>query len=213
MVRPLIQLSMRIPTILIATWVTVALAAWQIAQLGRNFLPAFDEGSIQVNVTLPPGSSLQASNQVSTNMDGVFKSMQVSEENPDGAILNFVRRTGRAQMDEHASPVNFGEYILSMNPKADHNRDAMIAELRERISKEVPGVDIEVEQPLAHLISHMVSGVYAQIAIKIHGDDLNTLLTLADQVKSSIAERSWCNSTDRRARSDDTGTAHPTARR
>jgi HME family heavy-metal exporter len=73
-----------------------------------------------------------------------------------------------------------------MNPAVAHNRDTMIAELRERISKEVPGVDIEVEQPLAHLISHMVSGVYAQIAIKIHGDDLDTLLTLADQVKSSI---------------------------
>ena len=189
MVRPLIQLSMRIPTLLlIATWVTATFAAWQIAQLGRDFLPDFDEGSVQVNVTLPPGSSLQASNQVSTNMDGVFKSMQVSEENPDGAILNFVRRTGRAQMDEHASPVNVGEYILSMNPKADHNRNTMITQLRERISKEVPGVDIEVEQPLAHLISHMVSGVYAQIAIKINGDDLNTLLTLADQVKSSIAE-------------------------
>jgi HME family heavy-metal exporter len=59
---------------------------------------------------------------------------------------------------------------------------------RKRISEEVPSVDIEVEQPLAHLISHMVSGVYAQIAIKIHGDDLNTLLTLADQVKRSIAD-------------------------
>ena len=188
MVSPLIQISMRVPTLLlIATWVIVALAAWQLAQLGRNFLPAFDEGSVQVNVTLPPGSSLQASNQVSTNIDGVFKSMQKSSRNPDGAILNFVRRTGRAQMDEHASPVNFGEYILSMNPEAEHNREKMIADLRERIGKEVPGVDIEVEQPLAHLISHMVSGVYAQIAIKIHGDDLDTLLTLADQVKSSIA--------------------------
>ncbi|XZE22706.1 efflux RND transporter permease subunit [Pirellulaceae bacterium SH449] len=189
MVSPLIRISMRIPSLLlIATWVIVAVAGWQLAQLGRNFLPAFDEGSVQVNVTLPPGSSLQASNQVSTSIDGVFKSMQKSKANPDGAILNFVRRTGRAQMDEHASPVNFGEYILSMNPEADHNRDVMIAQLRERISKEVPGVDIEVEQPLAHLISHMVSGVYAQIAIKIHGDDLDTLLTLADQVKSSIAE-------------------------
>lgn len=188
MVSPLIRISMRVPTLLlIATWVIVALAAWQLAQLGRNFLPAFDEGSVQVNVTLPPGSSLQASNQVSTNIDGVFKSMQKSSTNPDGAILNFVRRTGRAQMDEHASPVNFGEYILSMNPDAEHNREKMIADLRERIGKEVPGVDIEVEQPLAHLISHMVSGVYAQIAIKIHGDDLDTLLTLADQVKSSIA--------------------------
>ncbi len=188
MVSPLIRISMRVPTLLlIATWTIVAIAGWQLAQLGRNFLPAFDEGSVQVNVTLPPGSSLQASNQVSTNIDGVFKSMQKSSTNPDGAILNFVRRTGRAQMDEHASPVNFGEYILSMNPEAEHIREKMIANLRERIGKEVPGVDIEVEQPLAHLISHMVSGVYAQIAIKIHGDDLDTLLTLADQVKSSIA--------------------------
>jgi CzcA family heavy metal efflux pump len=187
-VSPLIRFSMRAPSLLlIATWVMVAIAAWQIAQLGRNFLPAFDEGSIQVNVTLPPGSSLEASNQVSTSIDAVFKSMRMSDANPDGAILNFVRRTGRAQMDEHASPVNFGEYILSMNPNFGQNRDAMIAQLRERISKEVPGVDIEVEQPLAHLISHMVSGVYAQIAIKIHGDNLDQLLTLADQVKSSIA--------------------------
>lgn len=188
LVTPLLRLSMKLPSpLLIGTWMIVALAAWQVSQLGRNFLPAFDEGSVQVNVTLPPGSSLQASNQVSSNIDGVFKSMRKSEQNPDGAILNFVRRTGRAQMDEHASPVNFGEYILSMNPAVAHNRDAMIAELRDRISKEVPGVDIEVEQPLAHLISHMVSGVYAQIAIKIHGDDLDTLLKLADQVKSSIS--------------------------
>lgn len=189
LVRPLIQFSMRFPSLLvIATWLIVAAAAWQVAQLGRNFLPAFDEGSVQVNVTLPPGSSLQASNQVSTSIDGVFQSMQKSATNPDGAILNFVRRTGRAQMDEHASPVNFGEYILSMNPDAAHNREKMIADLRGRIGKEVPGVDIEVEQPLAHLISHMVSGVYAQIAIKIHGDDLDTLLTLAEKVKSSISD-------------------------
>lgn len=189
MVRPLIQLSMRVPLLLlISTWLIVAVAAWQVTQLGRNFLPAFDEGSIQVNVTLPPGSSLQASNQVASSIDLVLKSMQMNETNPDGAILNFVRRTGRAQMDEHASPVNFGEYILGMNPNSNYQREAMIAELRDRIGKEVPGVDIEVEQPLAHLISHMVSGVYAQIAIKIHGDDLDTLLRLAEQVELTIAE-------------------------
>jgi len=130
---------------------------------------------------------LQASNQVSGNIDDVFRSMQKSSSNPDGEILNFVRRTGRAEMDEHASPVNFGEYILSMNPNADQNRQEMLAELLQRIQKEVPGVDIEIEQPLAHLISHMVSGVYAQIAIKIYGDDLDELLSLAEQVKSSIA--------------------------
>ncbi len=188
LVRPLIKISMRLPSVLLLmTWLMVAAASWQLVHLGRNFLPAFDEGSMQVNVTLPPGSSLQASNQVSSSIDQVFTSMQRTDKNPEGAILHFVRRTGRAQMDEHASPVNVGEYILSMNPRMEHNRDTMIAKLRERISKEVPGVDIEIEQPLAHLISHMVSGVFAQIAIKIHGDDLDMLMKLANQIKASIS--------------------------
>ncbi|MEO8269532.1 MAG: efflux RND transporter permease subunit, partial [Aureliella sp.] len=185
----LIRLSMAIPrTLLILTWLAVAVAAWQMSTLGRNFLPPFDEGSVQVNVTLPPGSSLDASNQVSGAIDSVFLSMQKTDANPDGEILYFVRRTGRAEMDEHASPVNFGEYILSMNPESPTEREELLARLRERISDEAPGVDIEVEQPLAHLISHMISGVYAQIAIKIHGDDLDTLQRMAEQVKSAIQE-------------------------
>ena len=184
---PLIRLSMALPrTLLILTWLVVGIAAWQLSQLGRNFLPPFDEGSIQVNVTLPPGSSLDASNQISGSIDAVFQSMQKSAETPDGEILHFVRRTGRAEMDEHASPVNVGEYILSMNPESQTPRDEILAEVRRRISDEAPGIDIEVEQPLAHLISHMVSGVYAQIAIKIHGDDLDTLQRVAEQMKTTI---------------------------
>ena len=187
--HPLIRISMAIPgSLLLLTWIAVIIAGWQLANLGRNFLPAFDEGSVQVNVTLPPGSSLQASNQVSSSIDDVFLSMQISPSNPQGEILNFVRRTGRAEMDEHASPVNVGEYILSMNPETSGNRDELLANLLERVHTEVPGVDIEVEQPLAHLISHMVSGVYAQIAIKIHGDDLTELLALSEQVKASIKD-------------------------
>jgi HME family heavy-metal exporter len=185
----LIHLSMLMPrTLLLLTWLAVAVAAWQMSMLGRNFLPPFDEGSVQVNVTLPPGSSLDASNQVSQAIDSVFLSMQKTKGNPGGEILHFVRRTGRAEMDEHASPVNFGEYILSMNPESPTQRDEIIAELRRRISDEAPGVDIEVEQPLAHLISHMISGVYAQIAIKIHGDDLDTLQRVAEQVKATIQD-------------------------
>ncbi len=187
LVTPLIRLSMRMPTtLLILTWIAVGLAAWQMSQLGKNFLPPFDEGSIQVNVTLPPGSSLDASNKVSSAIDSVFQSMQKNADNPSGEILHFVRRTGRAEMDEHASPVNFGEYILSMNPESHTKREEILARLREKISNEAPGVDIEVEQPLAHLISHMISGVYAQIAIKIHGDDLDTLQRVAEQVKGAI---------------------------
>ena len=183
----LIRFSMAQPgLLLLVTWVMVAFAGWQMSQLGRNFLPDFDEGSVQINLTLPPGSSLDASNQASGIIDRKLRQMQMSEKNPDGEIVHFVRRTGRAEMDEHASPVNAGEYILSMNPDTRRHREDILQQLLDELGDEVPGVDIEVEQPLAHLISHMVSGVYAQIAIKIFGDDLDTLQRLSERVKTTV---------------------------
>lgn len=185
----LIRFSMAHPILLLAaTWLMVAYAGWELAHLGRNFLPQFDEGSVLVNVTLPPGSSLDASNQASAILDAKFRSMQKSDQKPRGEIIHFVRRTGRAEMDEHAAPVNAGEYILSMNPESGRSREDVIRGLLSELREEVPGVDIEVEQPLAHLISHMVSGVYAQIAIKIHGDDLDVLQQLSEQVKAAIQD-------------------------
>ncbi len=188
-VSHLIRLSMAIPGLLVAaTWVMVAFAAWELSNLGRDFLPKFDEGSVQVNVTLPPGSSLDASNQVARQIDDKFLQRQRSPSNSDGEILQFVRRTGRAEMDEHAMPVSASEYILSMNPDRQEGREENIKELLKDLRGEVPGVDIEVEQPLAHLISHMVSGVYAQIAIKVVGDDLDTLLATAEKIKTAIQD-------------------------
>ena len=184
---PLIRLSMAVPgPLLLLTWFVVVIAGLMFANLGSSFLPDFDEGSVQVNVTLPPGSSLQASNQVSSIIDAKFRSLQVSPERPDAPIRYFVRRTGRAEMDEHASPVNVTEYILNMNSKVHLQREEVIKKLLDELKQEVPGVDIEVEQPLAHLISHMVSGVYAQIAVKIYGDDLDKLRQLANQAKASM---------------------------
>jgi len=184
---PLIRFSMAFPRLLLlVTWVGVGFAAWEFSQLGRNFLPQFDEGSVQINVTLPPGSSLDASSQVARVIDDRLRQMQRSDANPRGEIIHFVRRTGRAEMDEHAAPVNTGEYILSMNPDSGRHREEILSDLLEQLRDETPGVDIEVEQPLAHLISHMVSGVYAQIAIKVHGDDLDTLRRLAEQVKGTV---------------------------
>ena len=183
----LIRLSIARPlSLMLLTWLMVAYAGWELSRLGRNFLPQFDEGSVQINLTLPPGSSLNASNQVSAVLDKKLQEMQKSDKNPDGAILHFVRRTGRAEMDEHASPVNTGEYILSMNPDVQSHREEILKKLLAELGEEAPGVDIEVEQPLAHLISHMVSGIYAQIAIKIHGDDLDTLQQLSEQVKQNL---------------------------
>jgi CzcA family heavy metal efflux pump len=185
----LIRLSMAIPGwLLLATWLMVALAGWQLTRLGINFLPQFDEGSVQVNVSLPPGSSLEATNRTCNAIDAKFHTMQKSAKLPRGEILHFVRRTGRAELDEHAMPVSSSEYILSMNPGSGRHREEVLEQILAELREEVPGVDIEVEQPLAHLISHMVSGVYAQIAIKIHGDDLDTLLATAERVKSSIKD-------------------------
>jgi Cu/Ag efflux pump CusA len=155
-------------------------------QHGPRRLAAAAEGSVQVNVTLPPGSSLEASNLVSGILDARFRQMQVSPKNPTGEIVHFVRRTGRAELDEHAAPVNTGEYLLSINPHSGRSREEVINQLLEDLKVEVPGVDIEAEQPLAHLISHMLSGVSAQIAIKVYGDDLNKLRVQAERVKAIL---------------------------
>jgi HME family heavy-metal exporter len=112
--------------------------------------------------------------------------MRKTADLPHGEVLQFSRRTGRAELDEHAEPVSNTEYILTTNPEAGRSRDEIIEQLRTELKAEVPGADVEVEQPLAHLISHMLSGVTAQIAIKIHGDDLNQLRRTAGQVRTAI---------------------------
>ncbi len=187
--RFLIRFSMARPgKILLVTWILVGLSIWQLTRLGADFLPPFDEGSIQVNVTLPPGSPLESSNEVATIIDGHLQSLQKTEANPKGPVLQFSRRTGRAELDEHAEPVSNSEYILTINPEAGHDRGAVIKKIRDELHAEVPGIDIEVEQPLAHLISHMLSGVTAQIAIKVHGDDLETLRRIGNQIKENIQD-------------------------
>ncbi len=185
----LVRFSMRYAgLLLVATWVVVGYCGWRLTTLGSDFLPKFDEGSIQINVTLPAGSSLRASNEAAVLIDAKLLTMRKTPANPNGDILHFVRRTGRAELDEHAEPVGRSEYILSMNPGAGRGRDELLAKLLAELREEVPGVDFEAEQPMAHLISHMLSGVTAQIAIKVYGDDLDQLQKLATQIKAAIAD-------------------------
>ncbi|MFO0875893.1 MAG: efflux RND transporter permease subunit [Gemmataceae bacterium] len=185
----LIRFSMRrAGVLLVLTWLLVAYCAWQLTRLGADFLPKFDEGSVQINVSLPGGSSLQASNEVAALIDARLIAIQKSLENPGGPVLHFARRTGRAELDEHASPVNVSEYILTMNPDSVYRRDEFLRSVLANLRAEVPGVEIEAEQPLAHLISHMLSGVNAQVAIKIYGDDLDRLRELAGEVRSALGE-------------------------
>ncbi len=174
--------------LLLLGWVGVGLAVWQLTRLGADFLPPFDEGSVQVNVTLPPGSSPQASNKIAALVDAKLRQMQKTAQNLKGEVLQFTRRTGRIELDEHPEPVSNSEYILTVNPEAGRSREEIIKQLRAELKEEVPGVDVEVEQPLQHLISHMLSGVTAQIALKVHGDDLDTPRQTAEQIKTAISE-------------------------
>jgi len=183
----LIRFSMRrAGVLLLVTWLLVAFSAWQLTRLGADFLPKFDEGSVQINVALPGGSSLKASNEVSALIDAKLQAMQMSPTNPDGPIRHFARRTGRADLDEHAQPVNV--YILTMNPDSSYRRDEFLKSVLADLRSEVPGVEIEAEQPLSHLISHMLSGVNAQVAVKLYGEDLDKLRQLAGQVQTALAE-------------------------
>ncbi|WP_442508176.1 efflux RND transporter permease subunit [Novipirellula sp. SH528] len=159
------------------TLLMVANAAIFISRLEKDFLPPFNEGTIQLNVVLPPGTSLAASNEIARSVEESLK--QIDD------VQRFARRTGRAELDEHAEGVNMSEMIIELDPNSPRSREEQLAEIREAM-EEFPHVVTAVEQPIAHLISHMLSGVKAQVGIKIYGDDLDVLRQKAEQIKAEI---------------------------
>jgi len=188
MARPLIQVALtRFGYITVFATVVVAVGAscWQVSRLGSDFLPPFDEGAIQMNIYARPGTSLKTSREIAAIVDQKLLRLVKSKENPTGPLLWFTSKSGRAEQDEHAMGVNVTEVVISLNSDAEYGREELIAKLHE-VTSDVPGVEIEIEQPIAHLISHMLSGVTAQIAIKIYGDDLTQLRITANQVKATI---------------------------
>lgn len=173
-----IRFSVRHPwPILISVSIAVAVSLFAVTQLGRDFLPPFNEGSVQVNLLLPPGASLSASNEVANMFEERLKDVE--------GVADFGRRTGRAELDEHAEGVNVSEMIVSFDPESHRGREEMLADVRREIA-DVPGVVASVEQPLQHLISHMLSGVKAQVGIKLYGDDLAILRRTAEQMRVDI---------------------------
>lgn len=175
-----IRVSVRHPApILAAVAAAVVVSVVVVMGLGRDFLPPFNEGCVQVNVLLPPGTSLEASNRIAGMVDERIGRVS--------GVANFSRRTGRGELDEHAEGVNASEIIVSFDPKAGRSREEVLEELREELTQ-VPGVVIAVEQPLSHLISHMLSGIKAQVGIKLYGDDLGELRRTADRMKAAIAD-------------------------
>tara|TARA_R110002111_G_scaffold247140_4_gene310137 strand:+ start:29943 stop:33164 length:3222 start_codon:yes stop_codon:yes gene_type:complete len=145
-----------------------------LMQLERDFLPPFNEGVAQLNVVLPPGTSLRKSNEISETVMDRLKKIE--------GVAAFSRRTGRAELDEHAEGVNISEFIISFDPESGRSREEVLDDIRTSMDA-IPGIVISVEQPLAHLISHMVSGVKAQVGIKIYGEDLTVLRNTAKKME------------------------------
>ena len=173
-----IRVSVRHPApILGGVLLAVMASVVVVTQLGRDFLPPFNEGSVQVNVLLPPGTSLEASSRMAAMVDRRLAEME--------GIVSFGRRTGRAELDEHAEGVHASEIIISLDPESGRTREEFLEVIRHELS-DVPGVVISAEQPLQHLISHMLSGIKAQVGIKLYGDDLDVLRQTAEKMRAAI---------------------------
>ena len=146
--------------------------------LGRSFLPPFNEGSFTINVSTMPGISLEESDKIGLRVEKIL--LEIPE------IKTVGRKTGRAELDEHALGVNNSE-IEAPFVLADRSKDEVIDDIRSRL-EEIPGVSIEVGAPITHRIDAMLSGTQANIAIKLFGDDLNKMYSLGNLIKEEISD-------------------------
>jgi HME family heavy-metal exporter len=164
-------------TLLAAAFALVLMVAASVPFFPRSFLPPFNEGTLTVNVLLNPGTSLTESNRIGTLAEQLVG--QVPE------VTQMGRRTGRAELDEHAEGVHYTEMEVDLKA-SDRNREQIIADIRGRLAA-LPAVS-SVGQPISHRLDHLLSGVRAQIALKIYGDDLDTLRGLAAEMRGRLAK-------------------------
>ena len=146
--------------------------------LGRSFLPPFNEGSFTINISTLPGISLEESDRIGQRAEQLLLSV------PE--IKTVARKTGRAELDEHALGVNVSE-IEAPYERGERSHEEMIADIREKLGS-LPGVNVEIGQPISHRIDAMLSGTKANIAIKLFGDDLNKMFSLGNQIKAAIKD-------------------------
>jgi HME family heavy-metal exporter len=157
--------------------VAVVAAAASVPFFARSFLPPFNEGTLTVNVLLNPGSSLAESDRVAALAETL--AAQVPE------VTQVGRRTGRAELDEHAEGVHYTEMDVDLKPSA-RSREQIVGDLRARLAA-LPAA-VSIGQPISHRLDHLLSGVRAQIALKIYGDDLDTLRGLAAEMRERLAK-------------------------
>jgi len=161
----------------IAIGLGVALAVAGAFLLPRAFLPPFNEGTMLVNVVYTPGISLAESSRLGAIAERLI--LEVPE------VRSVGRRTGRAELDEHAEGVHSTEIDIDLAPGA-RRKEEVFAEVRRKLA--VLPASVSIGQPIAHRLDHMLSGVRAQIAVKVFGEDLDTLRGLADQLRARLAQ-------------------------
>ncbi len=154
----------------------IGAAVASVPYFPRAFLPAFNEGTLTINVLLNPGSSLAESNRLGNLAEALIQ--QVPE------VVKTGRRTGRAELDEHAEGVHYSELDVDLRP-SERSREAILADIRTRLA--VLPASVSLGQPIAHRLDHLLSGVRAQIALKVFGDDLDTLRGLAEDLRGRMA--------------------------
>lgn len=174
------QLLMRVldgpkRVILIATGVLVVLTLVLFFNLGRSFLPPFNEGSFTINVSTLPGVSFEESDRIGEQAERLL--LQVPE------VKDVARKTGRAELDEHALGVNTSEMEVPFELK-DRSKEEVMADIRSKL-RTLPGVNVEIGQPISHRIDAMLSGTKAGIAIKVFGPDLTTLHSIGLQIQQA----------------------------
>jgi CzcA family heavy metal efflux pump len=175
--RPVVSASLRVPVpIAIASLAGAIAAVVALSSFGRSFLPEFNEGSLNIAAATAPGTSLETSDQIVSRLESYLT------HHP--AVTSVIRSTGRAERDEHAMDVNFSELEVGLDLE-NRDREAVLSEIRDK-AVSIPGLSVAVGQPISHRIEHLISGVRANLAVKIYGPDLDALRTLAKRSEAAL---------------------------
>jgi CzcA family heavy metal efflux pump len=176
----LLHYTLRHPRSIMSVAIVLVIGAFSVIPFfGSEFLPPFNEGSFTINLYAPSGTSLEESNRIGTLAERVM--MRVPE------VKSVARRTGRAELDEHTEPVSNSEIDVVLHENIERDRNEIIADIRQQL-KILQGVSVGIGQPISHRVEHLLSGVKAQVAVKVFCHDLNDMHTTAEQISAVMSQ-------------------------